>query len=396
VDGDWCLAGPRYHVAAMKRWMIRLFVIVVIVGAGYALKLTVLAPKPIEVEVHRVTGGAVESTITNSRAGRVSVRRRSQLSPEIAGRVVELPFAEGDRVSAGDVLVRMDRSILEAQRQLTLRGLDSANSRHAETCLTSERATREFERNEKLAATNIISDDVLDKVQNARDRALLACTTSLSLVEEARSRLELAETQLTQCDIVAPFDGVLAQLQVELGEFIMPSPPGVPIPAVIDLIDLASIYISAPMDEVDSAVIEPGQVVRVTIDPYPDAEFEGRVKRIAPYVLDLQEQNRTVDIEVELLDAEFAAKLLPGTSADVEVVLEVAPDVLRIPTSALLEGGRVLLLEQGLIAERQLDVGLKNWNWTEARGGLELDDLVITSLGSTEVQVGVSALAAQE
>jgi len=96
----------------------------------------------------------------------------------------------------------------------------------------------------------------------------------------------------------------------EVGEYITPSPPGLPIPAVLDLIDPSSIYVSAPMDEVDSARIHPGQHARVTIDSFPGRTFEGLAARVAPYVLDLEAQNRTVEIEVALDDAELAAAAL--------------------------------------------------------------------------------------
>jgi len=207
--------------------------------------------------------------------------------------------------------------------------------------------------------------------------------------------MALVDARLAQTELRAPFDGVLAQLEVEVGEYVTPAPPGVPIPSVIDLIDPTSVYVTAPMDEVDAAVIQVGQATRVTIDPFPDRAFAGRVTRIAPYVLDLKEQNRTLDVEVELDDGEFARRLLPGTSADVEVVLRVAEDVLRIPTAALLEGGRVMVFDGERLAERRIEVGQRNWNWSEVQSGLEAGARVVTSLGSTAVVDGAEARIAE-
>jgi len=141
------------------------------------------------------------------------------------------------------------------------------------------------------------------------------------------------------------------------------------------------------MDEVDSGNIHPGQPARVTFDSYPGRQFDGRVLRVAPYVLDREEQNRTVEIEVEL-DDPSAVRLLPGTSADVEVLLEARERVLRVPTSALIEGEKVLVAENGVLAERKLGIGLKNWDWTEVRSGLAAGDLVVVSLDRPEVQAG--------
>ena len=72
--------------------------------------------------------------------------------------------------------------------------------------------------------------------------------------------------------------------------------------------------------------------------------------------------------------------LLPGTSADVEVILDSRADVLRVPTPALLEGSRAYVVAGGRIAERTISPGLKNWDWTEVRSGLKPGDLVVTSL----------------
>jgi HlyD family secretion protein len=95
-----------------------------------------------------------------------------------------------------------------------------------------------------------------------------------------------------------------------------------------------------------------------------------------------------VEIEAELDDAAVAATLLPGTSADVEVILDGRDDVLRIPTSALLASGGVLIVAGSRLAERPVEVGLRNWDQTEIRAGLDQDDRVVTSLDRAEVRAG--------
>ncbi|MCZ6570914.1 MAG: efflux RND transporter periplasmic adaptor subunit, partial [Deltaproteobacteria bacterium] len=131
-----------------------------------------------------------------------------------------------------------------------------------------------------------------------------------------------------------------------------------------------------------------GQNVRVTVDSHRGREFPGTVERVAIYVLDLEAQNRTVEIEVELDDKELASKLLPGTSADVEVILEVRDRVLRLPTSALLEGNRVLLANDGRLVEQSVEVGLKNWDYAEVVSGVEEGHRVVTTLDRVEVKAG--------
>jgi HlyD family secretion protein len=163
---------------------------------------------------------------------------------------------------------------------------------------------------------------------------------------------------------------------------------------VIDLLDPASLYVSAPIDEVDSARVAVGQTARVTVDSFRDRAFPTRVRRIAPYVLDVQEQNRTVDVELDFIENPLPEGLLPGTSADVEIVLAVREAALRVPTPALMEGGRVLVLADGLLAERRIEAGLRNWDFTEVLSGLAEGDLVVTSLDREEVKAGARARAA--
>jgi HlyD family secretion protein len=371
----------------MRRWIVRLLVILGIVAAGLALRATVFAPKPLEVKVTEISRGRVEQTVTNSRAGTVKARRRAQISPEVGGRVVEVPFREGDPFRKGDVLLRLNPSVSAARIDLSRRELQAAEAQRQQSCLAAERAERERNRLKKLAAEGIVSADALDQAQTSAETAAAACRASRAGVEQARAGIELASQEQGLTVIRAPFDGIVADLSVEVGEYTTPSPPGMPIPPVIDVLDPGSVYVSAPMDEVDSARIHPGQTARVTFDSYPGRQFSGHVRRVAPYVLDREEQNRTVEIEVDLDDA-GSARLLPGTSADVEVLLETKENVPRIPTSALIEGERILVAENGVLAERKLTIGLKNWDWTEVLSGAAPGDLLVVSLDQPEVKAG--------
>lgn len=376
-----------------QRWLIRIAVVGAILLAGLTLRRTVFRPEPLEVEAQPVTRGLVEETVTNSRAGTVKARRRAQLAPEVGGRVIAITHREGERVVAGEVLMRLDASLNEAQVTLSRRELQAMEAQRQQACLATERARRELGRISRLAKEGIVSTDLLDQAQTAAETSEASCRAARAAVEQARAGVELSSRRADQMVIRAPFDGVIGELSVELGEWTTPSPPGMPIPPVMDLIDPDSVYISAPMDEVDSARIQPGQPVRVTVDAFPGRSFPGRVLRIAPFVLDVEEQNRTVEIEVGL-DRPNEVRLLPGTSADVEVILQTRDGVTRVPTAALLEGGKVLVVDNGKLAERSVRAGLKNWDWTEVLEGLSPGDLVVTSLDSPDIKAGAEVKVA--
>jgi HlyD family secretion protein len=357
------------------------------------LRLTLFAPDLVPVRVVAAEKGRVEETVTNSRAGTVKARRRAKLAPETGGRVLELPRRRGARVRKGDLLLRVDDALQRAQLRLAGDERKAALAQRDQACLAAERAGRDRERTAKLAKDGLVSTEIADRVESEASAADAACRAAQAGAERAVSAVALAQATLDKTVLLAPFDGIVADTFIEEGEWTSPSPPALPIPPVLDLIDTRSIYVTAPMDEVDSARILKGQPARLTVDSRPGQHFSARVVEVAPYVTDRLEQNRTVEIELELDDAAVAASLLPGTSADAEVILSAKDGVLRVPTSALLEGGKVLVLEGDRLVERPLQLGLRNWDFTEVTGGLEVGARVVVSLDRPEVKAGAKARA---
>ena len=380
----------------MIKWIFRTIMLVLLVTGIYYLWITLFVPEPIEVSVLQPTRGRVESTITNSKAGTVKARRRASLSPEIGGRVVELPLRAGSEAQRGQVLLRLDDSTHRAQLEKARRDVTTAEARHREACLAADQARREHARHQELAARQIVSQNLLDQLESRARTSAAGCEAADAAVASVGAAVDLLESELRKTVLRAPFGGIVSELSIELGEYTTPSPPGLPIPPVMEIIDTTSIFISAPMDEVDSARVIEGQFVRTTIDSHPGKSFPGKVTRVAPYVLDIEAQNRTVEIEVELDNQDLASSLLPGTSADVEVILETHDDALRLPTATLLEGGAVLVVEDGTLVRREVQVGLRNWDFTEILSGLGGNDQIVTSLDSAEVQPGAEVLVAGE
>ena len=362
----------------MKAWFIRFLVLAVLVSAGVVLRRTVFAPAPPVVEVATVARGVVEDTVANTKAGTVRARRRAKLSPGTSGTVVERHVDRGERVAAGDLLIRLDDETPRAALLLAQRALDVALAGEKRACISAERALRELDRKRELAKDELVSVDQIDALESAHQLALADCSVAAAEVERARASILAAEAELSRTELRAPFDAIIAEVSAELGEWVTPSAPLIAAPDLIDAIDPTSLYVSAPMDETEAARLEADQPVRVTIDSHPGASFPGRIVRVAPYVLDLEQHNRTVEVEVELEDAEFAATLLPGTSADVEVVLGVREDVVRLPVLALFEGDRAFVVEaDGTISIREVEIGLRNWRYAEVTAGITTGERVV-------------------
>ena len=206
--------------------------------------------------------------------------------------------------------------------------------------------------------------------------------------EVSLAQIAVIEAQLERTQLFAPFSGVIAEINGELGEFVTPSPVGVPTPPTVDLIDSSCLYISAPIDEIDAPLIRPGMTARIHLDAFGDRSFPGHVRRVAPYVLDLEKQARTVEIEAEFDDPEDG--LLPGYSADVEVILESRENVVRVPTTVLRDGTQVFVFDSatGTISEREVVTGISNWEFTEVVSGLSAGDSVVSTVDREGVEDG--------
>ncbi|HQR45111.1 MAG TPA: efflux RND transporter periplasmic adaptor subunit [Thermoanaerobaculia bacterium] len=379
----------------MSRNARRLLLVAGIVAAGVLLRLTVFRPAPVPVTVVRVEKGRVEETVVNSRAGTVKAERRATLSAEVGGRVAALPARKGKAVRGGEVLLRIADGDYRAQLAVQESLVVSARAAEREACQSAEQAVRDLARNERLARDQIVSEDVLDRLRTARDTSAAGCDAARARSVQAAAAVDLARVTLEKTVLRAPFDGVIADVTTEVGEWITPSPPGLPIPPVLEILDTSSIYVSAPLDEVDVAKVTAGLPARITFDAYPGRSFAGKVTRVAPFVLDVKEQNRTFDVEASLDDAGFARTLKPGLSADVTVVLRTKEGVLRVPGYALLEGDHVLLLRDGRLVRVPVKTGLRNWDFVEIASGIAEGDPVVISLDRAEVKEGARAESAK-
>lgn len=372
----------------MHRWVRRIGFLLAVVAVFVALRVTVFRPDPIEIEVFAVEEGRVESTVVNSRAGTVKSRLHAEMSPGIAGLVEAIEVEKGQQVRRGQVLLQLDDAEHRANAQLSERSLDAARATQDESCLAAEQAVRDLRRAEGLAERDLGSAQNLEDAQTHARVAEAECTAARARVRQAEASLALARATLAKTTMRAPFDGVVLDVSTEVGEWISPSPPGVMIPPVVDIIAPDSLYVSAPIDEADVAEIRVGQPCRITLDAYRGREFPGRVTSVASFVETSEQQNRTLEVEAVFLEGDLPENLLPGLSADVEVILQSRDESLRIPTYALLEGSRVLVARGDDLESRVVQTGLRNWEYVEVTGGLEAGERVVTSLDRPEVKAG--------
>lgn len=349
-------------------------------------------PAPVAVLLHTLGRGTVEATVSNTRVGTVKACRRTYLAPASGGRVARLATKEGDRVEAGAVLLEVWNDDLQAQWRLESEQVAVAAARSEETCLLAQLAEREAQRLRDMRDPKLVSAESLDNAISQAQAKRAACRSAGAGVASQKARSEAALALLEKSRVRAPFPGVIAEVNVELGEFVTPSPPGIPTLPAMELLDLSCLYVSAPIDEVDAPAVQVGQPARLSLDAFPERKFAANVRRVAPYVLDKEKQARTVEVEVAFSATEDLKNLLPGYSADVEILLQSRPNVLRVPSRAVLEGNKVLIYENGRLSERRFQAGLADWDYTEVLGGLAEGQQVAQSLGREGVKDGARAV----
>jgi HlyD family secretion protein len=279
------------------------------------------------------------------------------VSAKIAGRIAERPVNEGDRVSTGQLLVRLDEAEQAAEvrrqdaavrtAQSTLNDLLAGARREemedARAALQSATATREwterdFRRAEGLFRQTLIAAQEVDRARQAYEVAVAqekSARQKLLLLEagarpdqieaargqlaQARNALDMAKTRLKEMTIFSPLDGVVLRKNLEVGEL---ANPGVPI---LTLMKPSDIWVRAYVPEEEVGRIKVGSPARVAVDAYPARRFPGRIIEIAS---EAEFTPRNVQTKKERVNLVFRIKiavdnpegiLKPGMPADADI-----------------------------------------------------------------------------
>ena len=346
---------------------------------------------PIQVKVATAEMGTIEETAANTRAGTVNACRRSKMSPSMGGTINRLPVREGDKVKKGDVLLALWNDDLLAELKLAQSDATATVSRGEAACVQAENAQRIAQRTTTLSESKLVSTEAVEQAQSNATALRAECTAAQASIKVSQERIAVVTANLERSRLRAPFDGVVVQVNGELGEYVTPSPPGILTLPAVDMIDSSCFYVTAPIDEVDAPRIKIGLQAKITLDAFKDRRFDAKVSRIADFVLDMEKQSRTVDIEVRFNNAADFSDLLPGYSADAEVIIATRENVLRVPSEALLEGKFVYVLLDKTLQKREVQTGLSNWDFTEILSGVKAGEQVLITPDREGVEDGVKA-----
>jgi len=381
-------------VSIIQRIRAPLLIAVIVVAIG-VVWLWATRTQPVRVVVVAVERGNVLSTVSNTRAGTVDACRRAGMSPSLGGQIASLPVREGDSVTAGQIMLELWNDDVRAELEAARRDTVASRSRKDEVCVRADVARDEAQRLTSLLAKGLAAEEETARAVGEASARKAGCKAARDATRVSDAQVDIVNARLERTLLRAPFDGVIAEINGELGEFVTPSPVGIPTPATVDLIDSSCLYISAPIDEVDAPAVRTGQKVLITLDAFPGQQFPGFVRRVAPYVLDVEKQARTVEVEAEIENPESATsdrqRLLPGYSADVEIILATRDNVLRIPTQVILDGSSVFVLDGATLEERSIETGISSWEFTEVVTGLDEGELVVLTVDREGVTDGAAA-----
>ncbi|MEH8206781.1 efflux RND transporter periplasmic adaptor subunit [Aeromonas veronii] len=338
-------------------------------------------PQPTPIRLAEVGRGDVLVTVVNTRAGTIKSCQRAGLSLPGGGVVEQIAVKAGERVAQGDLLLTLWSDDIHADLARARAQQALGKTQREERCSEAAYYEREANRLATLLAKNLTSRTLAEQAQNLADTRRYVCRASRQQERVDEAQVAQVEARLSERRLLAPFAGVVAEVNSKLGEYMTPSPPGVAMPPVIDLIDDRCLYVSAPIDEVDAARLKVGQQARVLLDAMPGRDFAATVTRIAPYVKELEKQARTVEVEAALTAVRTDVPLLIGYSADLEVEVTRATDVLRVAASSRADDGSVLRLEGDKLVRVVPRWGGENWNWIEVAEGLAAGDRLAAQPG---------------
>lgn len=297
---------------------------------------------PPEVRTVTVTKQSVEATVASVTSGTVRAEKVAELAFGAVGRVKSLHVKLGDRVRAGQLLAELENDDLRA---------------------TFVTATAELKRREYLRSSQLLSE---------------------AEVEQFRRDVDAARVALEKSTIVAPYDGLIAELNLEVGQL---SQITAVIPkALIRIVDLDPRYVRAEIDEVDLSKVKLNQSARIRILAVRSEPYPAVVRKVVPFVSSIREQDRTSEIELRI---DAGDELLPvGASADVEIIIDRHDGVLAIPARAVLGRGnaRYVYTLQGERAHRSpISLGISNYDIAEVTQGLREGERVIIPAEGFEV-----------
>jgi len=339
------------------------------------------------VTVSTTTGGGGRGTGASGSVavvanGYVVARTKAAVSAKIPGRLAMLNVSEGSQVQKGDIIARLDNADYAAAVGQAEAGLASAKATLIEAQSDRDQMQRDYVRVRDIHAQNpnLVSPQDVENADSRARQAEARFGAQQARVDAAAASLRMAQANLENTYIRAPFSGTVLRKEAEVGEVVAPSVGGgLTRGAVVTMADLATLEVEVDVNEAYIARIQGGQQARITLDAYPDTAFRGTVRQVVPTA---DRQRATVQVKVAIVDrdprilTEMGAKvefLTPERAAAPGAQQTVERPRILVPADAVRsDNGRdvVWIVRDGRLQKRDVDAGPVSGNFREIRSGL--------------------------
>ena len=318
----------------MKKWLLLMVAVLVLVVVAFGASRSMLR-KGVKVRTQKVERGGLVSTVTCN--GKVEARRKVDLSANVPGQIVNLAVREGDRVAKNDFLLQIDRKSLQAQYDSSRGALDALFSERDSAKAALEQAKLDLERARVSYESGLVARSDYDRAKTTIDQSTAALAASEKRIEQARGSLASAQDTLTKTTIRAPIAGVVTRLAVEEGEVAVIGTMNNPGTVLLTISDLSQIEAVMEVDETDIPSIKVGQRAKITIDAFPNKEFEGEVTEVgsSPIQTAASATTEGIDFEVKIRLLAPPDGVKPGLSVSASITTAEKKDVLSVPLQAL-------------------------------------------------------------
>lgn len=314
---------------ARKWWWVGGAALLAVVGIAAARPKGPAQDEKDKVKTAKAELGAVQVRVTE--VGSVEPQVKVDVKSVLSGKVVDLLVREGDRVTRGQVLARVEPDVNQA------RDLAQVKNAVREAEITLNEARQNDERNHGLLSQGLLSQqaDLESETKHRAARAAYdAALEKYRIVQESGVPIVLAAADMTQrLNVTSPMDGVVIRRNVELGDTVTSGVSSFNAGTVLMTVaDIGTMIIKAGINEVDIGKVRLSQPVKISLDAYPKVKFAGSIKRIAPAAR-LEEKVKVFEVEIAV-DRQ-GAELRTGMTANVDVVGEKREGVLTVPVEAL-------------------------------------------------------------
>jgi len=344
----------------------------VVIGTVLGIVLTRGAGQEITPDTVEVARGDIVKTVLVD--GNLEVPDKAYLSFGITGTVTEVLVAEGDNVTEGQVLARLDAPSLEISVEMAELQVEMAEEQVEAAEAQYESAREGLQIPEGLEFLENATELLAGLLGMDEDTAKANLNAARMNLEMAELNLESAELNLEKAVIEAPFDGVVADITIAEGQQMSAATMAAP---AITLVGTSGIRMRGFIDEIDISAVEVGQSANITLDALPDVAINGELAFISPMGTALI---GVVSYSTILTLENPTAELRDGMTATAEVIIERRDDVLFIPNRALRgtwANPYVLVLVDGQQHEREVTLGLTNGTNAEILSGLEEGEKVV-------------------